>query len=237
MDIPLPAVDATGQLIDPELLEVIKASDSLVGSHVQHMVEMYPRLIALGWSQAEIKNAAGMGYSFEPHLRMPKHHWTSKYGCDARPFHNWVRHYYRRDKAEKLGMSPDEYITLWVGLRSEVRYINTRQEGRLYWVEDLMKHYMCARRRGLDDYEIRYRFFKHLSRAKVYLQLRRQFESDFVAELISAAIEKRRGLNAKYAIEAARKGASNQDILASVKEGTLHRLALGLREEQRGQQK
>lgn len=224
--------NVTPRLIDPGFLAVLKALDPSVCDRVQRLGETYLGLIALGWSQGDIEKAAGMGYNFMPHLRMPEHRWNCKYGSDARPFYDWVRHYYRRDKAEKLGMSLDEYIELWINLRTKPWQINV---GRMPWVGDLMAHYMRARRFGLEDGEIRYNFFGHLDRARSYLWLRREFDSSSVRKLIVAGKEKRGRLHEKYAIEASRRGASFEAIVDSVRAGTLHELALNLRKAQRAQ--
>ena len=225
--------------MNPDFLEVIRAWNLSASYHIQTLMAQYPTLLRFGWSQPEIVMALEMGYNLDNHVALAEghslriyHSW--KYGCDARVMYDWVRHYYRSYKAETLGMTLEDFISLWRSFADTYsRPIVNWQSGIRLEIEQAVAYYIRARRQGLDDYEIRYVLFSHFDRAREYLSLRRKFNKEFVLELLFASQMEPWRLDIEYVIEARRRGASHKDILVSVRNHSTRELALTRRKSQR----
>ena len=221
-------------LVDSDFMKIIAAWSPSASRRIFALMEQYQKLLAFGWTTKDIELAVAMGYNIESHLVYNR--WQWKYARDAKPFYHWVDHHYRRYRAEELGMTLEDFMDLWRSFaehdrRPRIAY--TRSDTRIPSIQELVVHYIHARRHDLSDYEIRYEFFHYLDRAQSYLILRRKFSCDFVKKLLWESRNNPWRLDEKAAIEARLRGASHEEILASIESNTTHKLALALRRAQR----
>lgn len=224
-------------LVDSDFMKIIAAWSPSASRRIFSLMEQYQKLLAFGWTIEEVELAVAVGYNVETHVVCPDSKWQWKYGCDAKPFYEWVRHYYQRYRAEELGISFEAFTALWRSLadrdtRPQITYTSGGGT-RIPDIQELLTHYMHARQHGLSDYEIRYEFFHYLDRAESYLFLRRKLGKDFVKKILWESRGQCWSLDEKAVIEARSRGASHEEILDSVKSNNTHELALTLRRRQR----
>lgn len=217
-------------------LQIIHAWDESAANHIRKLIEWYPPLLGFGWTHTEVEMALELGYNFENHVVDSKCRWAWKYGRNAGPFYRWVKHAYRQLKAEELGMSLEEFIALWRGFVTRgprIRYWDDC--GRRINARATLAYYLRARRRGLEDQEIRRALFlfREPEYFNLYVKLRKKFDNRFVLDLLSASRQNDGQLDEKYVVEAIRLGASHDEVLQSVRTNSLHKLATSLRQAHR----
>ena len=184
-----------------------------------------------GWSPDEIREAQDLGYSlqlsptqFEAllfYLKIENAHEIT-FG----DFRHWQGHHYRQSKAESLGLSFAEFVTLWRRLTS-IEFQIFKEENSDEWIlpYQIIWYYMRARRAGLGDAESLHAIELGANGFKVCIALRRRLSHDLAWAIIMAWRRSKRpwilAENPNEVFKVFRRGASIAEVLQRAENDTM----------------